>query len=157
MPLPISKRIEEWDISKVFVYNAYMVSKIKEENPNLYKFIDIAIKYEQDEIASSYMLGASIVYSLLSDAAKPKKLPVVSQATIDSTIVSFFSTDKNKKSIETYANMGEDKTILLCLFYLIETDKLSEMEKDWVAKGMAQFYELLRRQAESDDMEELFQ
>lgn len=156
MPLPMSKRIDEWDIAKLFNSNEDWTIKIKKENPNLYKFIDIAMKYEQDEVSSSYLLGASIIYSLLSEAAKPNKLPVVSQATIDSTIVSFFSENKNKKSIETYCKMGKDDTLLLCLFYLIDTDKLSEIEKDWVAKGMAQFYELLSRQQEADDMEELY-
>lgn len=157
MALPMCKRIDEWDIAKLFNNNEDWNIKIKKENPNLYKFLLIASKYEQENVASSYILGASIIYSLLYEAVKPNKLPVVSQATIDSTIVSFFSEDKNKKSIETYAEMGKDETLLSCLFYLIETDKLSEKEKDWVAKGMAQFYELLRRQAESDDMEELFQ
>lgn len=159
MPLPICQHINEWEVEKIInsIPIVNIGTNIRNENPILYKLLMIARKYEQDEVVSSYWLGASIIYSLLSDAAKPNKLPVVSQATMDSTIVSFFSDDKNKKGTDAYRKMFKDRTFLLIMLYVIETDKLSEIEKDWIAKGAAQFYEILYRQAEADDMEELFQ
>lgn len=156
MALPMSKRIYEWEIEGLFKSNSYDTDNLKDDNPNLYKLILISYKYEQEEISESYDLGASIIYSLLSEAAKPNKLPVVSMATVDSTIVSFFSENTIKKSIDTYKKMFKDETLLLCLLYVIDNEEFSEIKQDWICKAFAQFYELLYRQAESDDMERDF-
>jgi hypothetical protein len=127
------------------------------ENPNLYKLLLIATKYEQDEVAASYHLGATIIYSLLTEAAKPNKLPVVSDDTVKSTIASFFGDNPEKKSQEVYSRMlTTDKTLLMCIAYIVDCETLQEEEKNWMCKAFAQFYDLLRRQQEAMDMEELY-
>ena len=156
MPLPICKKISDWEIGPLFNSYPYNTDKLKKENPQLYKLILIAHQYEQERISEAYDLGASIIYSLLSEAAKPNKLPIVSKETLDSTLASFFSEGADR-GIETYKRMFRtDKTLEMCILYVIETDTLTDIEKDWICKAFAQFYELLRRHVEAKDMEEMF-
>jgi len=160
MPLPVCKRIYDWEIGELVSNNKSVLSvahDIYKENPNLYKLLLIAKKYEQEEIAYSYHLGAAIIYSLLSEAAKPNKLPVVSDATVSSTIASFFGANPEEKSIEVYVRMmGSDPTLLEIIGYVVESDKLEYEEKNWMCKAFAQFYDMLYRQQEAQDMEEMF-
>lgn len=159
MALPICRERDESEIDSLFTYyelnKEKVLNSIRIENPWLFKLCQIAMKYEQGKFASSYTLGAALIYSLLSDAAKPNKLPEVTEETVASTLASFYG-DHNK-NYAIYAQMTKsDRVLFYCIVYVIDSDKYDEQEKDGLAKAFAQFYDLLYRQYESDDMEEMF-
>ncbi len=159
MPLPICREQSESEIDSLFTYyklnKEKVLNSIRTENPWLFKLCQIAMKYEQGRFASSYTLGASIIYSLLSNAAKPNKISEVTEETVASTLASFYG-DSNK-NVAIYERMSKsDRVLFYCIVHIIDNEEYSEQEKDGLAKAFAQFYDLLYRQYESNDMEEMF-
>lgn len=109
---------------------------------------------DNKDFIEGYLLGACITYSLLKGVVKP--IPIITMENLNSALASL-QHNKEQKNKEVYKRLYEEQPIFLEITsYVIDNDNNSHELKDGFCKGMAQFYDLIWRALEAQELEEMF-